>query len=208
MLVGLSLTEFAGVLGSDAPAPGGGSVAALSGALGAELVSMVCRLSIGRQDLEPHKAELLATLESAQTLSKRLLTSVDLDTEAFNHVMAAFKLPKQTDEEKKTRSAQIQASYREAAQSPLAIARDCLGVLSQTQRIIGKSNPNALSDLGVASQQAYAGLEGASMNVKINLPAIKDGAFKTETMTEVETLLAEGRKARDDVYKYLSANLG
>ncbi len=207
MLVELSIREFSNVLASEAPAPGGGSVAALSGALGADLVAMVCRLSIGKPDFEPFRSELAATLDRAQALSKSLLDRVDRDTLAFNGVMAAFKLPKATDEEKKIRAEAIQKGYREAVQSPLGIARECLEVLNLAARLPGKSNANALSDLGVASQQAYAGLEGAVMNVKINLPSIKDEEFKTKIAAEVASLLAEGRKLRDELYRYVSEKL-
>ncbi|MCB2064701.1 MAG: cyclodeaminase/cyclohydrolase family protein [Novosphingobium sp.] len=208
MLVKLSVDEFGRVLASDAPAPGGGSVAALSGALGADLIAMVCRLSVGRQDLELFADELSKALNQATDLSKSLLERVDLDTQAFNSVMAAFKLPKQTEEEKKKRGEAIQAGYREAIQSPLGIARECLQILQLAESLVGKSNPNALSDLGVASQQAYAGLEGAIMNVKINIPSIKDESFKTKTSDQVDKLLEDGRRAKDAVYSYVCRELG
>jgi formiminotetrahydrofolate cyclodeaminase len=207
MLVELSIQEFSRVLGSDSPAPGGGSVAALSGALGADLVAMVCSLSIDKPDYELFRNELSCTLERAQFLSKSLLERVDRDTQAFNGVMAAFKLPKATDDDKKKRREAIQESYREAVQSPIGIARECLEVLNLAANLTGKSNSNALSDLGVASQQAYAGLEGAIMNVNINLPSIKDDGFKSKTASEISSLLAEGRKRRDEVYGYVSEKL-
>jgi formiminotetrahydrofolate cyclodeaminase len=207
MLVELSIQEFSRVLGSDSPAPGGGSVAALSGALGADLVAMVCSLSIDKPDYALFRNELSCTLERAQFLSKSLLERVDRDTQAFNGVMAAFKLPKATDDDKKKRREAIQESYREAVQSPIGIARECLEVLNLAANLTGKSNSNALSDLGVASQQAYAGLEGAIMNVNINLPSIKDDGFKSKTASEISSLLAEGRKRRDEVYGYVSEKL-
>jgi methenyltetrahydrofolate cyclohydrolase len=207
MLVELSIEEFSNVLASDAPAPGGGSVAALSGALGADLVSMVCSLSIGKTEYEAFHQNLSDTLEKAQKLSKSLLKRVDLDTEAFNGVMAAFKLPKHTDEDKKKRTEEIQNSYIEAVKSPLGIARECLDVLRLAEKLTGKSNSNALSDLGVASQQAYAGLEGAIMNVKINIPSIKDEGFKSKTSSEISALLDDGRRVKDNVYKYVSENI-
>jgi methenyltetrahydrofolate cyclohydrolase len=206
MLVDLSVKEFSQVLGSDSPAPGGGSVAALSGTLGADLVSMVCRLSIGKKGLEAFEGELKEILDPAQALSKSLLKRVDLDTEAFNGVMAGFKMPKESDDEKAARRDAIQAAYKEAVQSPLGIARECLAVLSLAEKLVGKSNPNTLSDLGVASQQAYAGLEGAIMNVNINLPSIKDGDFVDATSSETSTFLEDGGKIRDAVHKYVSEN--
>lgn len=208
MLVALKLDEFAKVLGSDAPAPGGGSVAALSGALGAELVCMVCRLSIGKKGLDEHQALIADVLEKSEKVAKSLMHRVDLDTQAFNRVMAAFKLPKESDDEKKARTAAIQEGYKEAVQSPLSIARECVSVLHLAQSATGKSNTNAISDLGVAAMQAYAGLEGAVMNVKINLPSIKDEAFNAKTLSETATLLEDGRKARDNVYAHVSGNIG
>lgn len=207
MLTTMSLEEFGAVLASDAPAPGGGSVAALSGALGAGLIAMVCRLSIGKKGCEAFTEELTSTVPKADALAAGLLRRVDLDTEAFNSVMAAFKLPKQTDEEKSNRTAAIQDGYKEAVQSPIAIARECVAVLEISQNLLGKSNPNALSDLGVASQQAYAGLEGAIMNVKINLPSIKDENFKSEISSELVQLLKQGQEAKEQVYQFVADNL-
>jgi len=207
MLVKLSVEEFSRVLGSNSPAPGGGSVAALSGALGANLVSMVCSLSIGKKDYESFDNELAEALKLSRTLSEALLKRVDLDTEAFNSVMAAFKMTKQTEEEKKSRTAAIQAGFKEAVQSPLGIARECLDVLRLANKLLGKSNTNALSDLGVASLQAYAGLEGAIMNVKINIPSIRDTNFVSETSLEVSALLEEGTRVGNNIYQYVSENI-
>ncbi len=206
MLVDLSVEEFSQVLGSDSPAPGGGSVAALSGTLGADLVSMVCRLSISKKGFESFESELEEIFDNAQALSKSLLKRIDLDTEAFNGVMAGFKMPKETDDEKAARRDAVQAAYKEAVQSPLGIARECLAVLTLAENLGGKSNPNTLSDLGVASQQAYAGLAGAIMNVNINLPSIKDRDFVDATLSETSTFLEDGSKIRDAVHKYVSEN--
>ena len=206
MLVNLSVEEFSQVLGSDSPAPGGGSVAALSGTLGADLVSMVCRLSISKKGFESFESELEEIFDNAQALSKSLLKRIDLDTEAFNGVMAGFKMPKETDDEKAARRDAVQAAYKEAVQSPLGIARECLAVLTLAENLGGKSNPNTLSDLGVASQQAYAGLAGAIMNVNINLPSIKDRDFVDATLSETSTFLEDGGKIRDAVHKYVSEN--
>jgi formiminotetrahydrofolate cyclodeaminase len=208
MLVKMSIEEFSRVLASNAPAPGGGSVAALSGALGADLVAMVCNLSLGKESYEAFQDQISAALDKAQGLSKSLLESVDRDTEAFNGVMAAFKMPKGTEEEKSARREAIQRGYKDAIQSPLGIARRCLEVLELAESLLGKSNTNALSDLGVASQQAYAGLEGAVMNVKINIPSIKDEKFVAETRSEISSLLQKGSKVSQNVYKYVSENLG
>lgn len=208
MLVNLSVKEFSQILGSNSPAPGGGSVAALSGALGADLISMVCNLSIGKSEFESFQIELTEALQKSQDLSKSLLKRVDLDTEAFNGVMAAFKMAKETDEDQQLRKQAIQKGFKDAVQSPMAIARESLDVLRLAGKLLGKSNSNALSDLGVASQQAYAALEGAAMNVKINLPSIRDENFTVETSAEISTLLEQGISARDDIYRYVSENIG
>jgi methenyltetrahydrofolate cyclohydrolase len=207
MLIGLTIEDFSKVLGSDSPAPGGGSVAALSGTLGADLVCMVCRLSVGKRGLEQFSDDISHTLQRAERLSQSLIQRIDRDTKAFNEVMAAFKLPKNTEDEKKTRTEAIQKSYCEAVISPLGVARECTEVLTLAAALLGKSNSNALSDLGVASQQAYAGLEGAVMNVRINLPAIKDEAFRSKSNAEVSSLLKRGRDLRESVEAYVSQNL-
>ncbi len=207
MLIESTVKEFNRVLGSSEPAPGGGSVAALSGALGAELVCMVCSLSIGKKGLEAHEALLKDVLEKAQKSAKSLLECVDLDTQAFNGVMAAFKLPKETDADKRARSEAIQQGYMEAVQSPLHIAMKCLEVLRFAKTIVGKFNQNAVSDLGVASLEAHAGLEGAAMNVRINLPSIKDKIFVSETNAEVAAFLEEGKRLTGEMYEYVQMQL-
>lgn len=203
----MTIAEFGNVLASNSPAPGGGSVAALSGMLGANLVSMVCRLTIGKQGYEAHDDLAADVLQRSETLSQSLLGRVDLDTEAFNEVMAAFKLPKSDDEQKAARSAAIQEGYKSAIQSPLAIARECVEVLQIAESLLGKSNANALSDLGVAGQQAFAGLEGALMNVKINLPSIKDTSFVSNTATEIQTLLKRGQDLASSIYSSVMNDL-
>jgi formiminotetrahydrofolate cyclodeaminase len=208
MLVKSTVEEFNAILGSNSPAPGGGSVSALSGALGAELMSMVCRLSLGKADLAEWRQSLEETLKQVQALAGSLLKRVDLDTEAFNGVMAAFKMPKGSEEEKKARSAAILAGYQEAVQSPLGIAGECLEVLRLAGRLIGRLNLNALSDFGVAALEALAGLEGAVMNVRINLPSIKDEAFVSEVRSKAASMITEGRALRDKIYNYVQDNLG
>lgn len=208
MLVKSSIEEFNRILGSGSPAPGGGSVAALSGALGANLVSMVCNLSIGKDELVTFQNLLKESLEKAKSLSKSLLERVDLDTKAFNSVMAAFKMPKETEDDKGARRDAIQAGFKKAVQSPLGIAMECLEVLKLAEKLLGKFNTNAVSDLGVAALQAYAGLEGAVMNVRINLPSIKDEKFVAETNSKVVALLEEGSTIKNHIYNYVQENMG
>ncbi len=136
-----------------------------------------------------------------------VLRRVDLDAEAFNGVMAAFEMPKGTDDEKQIRAAEIERAYKEAVQSPLSIAKECRDVVYFANKLVGKANTNAIGDLGVAGQQALAGLEGAIMNVQINLPPIKNEKYKREMTDRVTGLLAEGRKFQHAVYKHVVEQL-
>ena len=208
MLKDMTISQFGEVLASNSPAPGGGSVAALSGMLGANLVSMVCRLTIGKKGYEAHEDEASDILSQSEILGASLLQRIDRDTEAFNEVMAAFKLPRESDDDKAARTAAIQDGYKSAIQSPQDIANECVQVLELAHRLLGKSNKNALSDLGVAGQQAFAGLEGALMNIKINLPSIKDPDFVGKARREVNALLDKGQGFSHAIYRAVSAELG
>ena len=206
ILISSSIEEFSKILASKTPTPGGGSISALAGAMGADLISMVCRLSIGNDEYKASQNLLEESLEKAQILSKSLLKRVDLDSEAFNRVMAAFRMPKETEQEKRARGHEIQAGFKDAVQSPLAIASECLEVLKLAEDLIGKFNTNAMSDFGVAALQAHAGLEGAVMNVRINLPSIRDDQFVKETNHTVTHFLEEGSVIRNTVYTYVQEN--
>ena len=179
-LIEMTVKDFTTKLGSEAPAPGGGSAAALSGALGAALVSMVCNLTIGKTKYAEYEAYTREVLKKSDDLMMKLLDAVQKDTDAFDAVMIAFAMPKETEEEKTVRSVAIQAAYRVAIASPEATAEYCLAVIKLAQSLLGKSNANAASDLAVGIMQTYAGIRGALMNVRINLPAVKDAAYVAE----------------------------
>ena len=173
-LADMTTKDYLKLLASDAPAPGGGSVSALSAAQGAALTAMVCDLTIPkekyaafRETCEQVKRDILSVLDE-------LIVAIDKDTEAYNKVSAAFKMPKDTEEQKAARSAAIREATVEATRVPYRTKELCLAGLSITQRAVGRSNPNAASDLGVAALNLLAGLKGAYLNVKINLPGIKD----------------------------------
>ena len=173
-LADMTTKDYLKLLASDAPAPGGGSVSALSAAQGAALTAMVCDLTIPkekyaafRETCEQVKRDILSVLDE-------LIVVIDKDTEAYNKVSAAFKMPKDTEEQKAARSAAIREATVEATKVPYRTMELCLAGLSITQRAVGRSNPNAASDLGVAALNLLAGLKGAYLNVKINLPGIKD----------------------------------
>lgn len=175
-LVDQTLAEFTDEVRGASPAPGGGSVAALSGSLAAALIAMVCRLTAGKPAYAAREAEMLAAMKAADELAARLLASVDEDTDAYLRVVAAYRLPKGTPEEAATRRLQIQAAIRGAAEVPLATAATCLEVLELATRVSRGFNSSAASDLGVAVQMAAAGVRGAALNVAINVPSLEDAA--------------------------------
>ena len=174
MLTTLTISEFTAKLASKDPAPGGGSAAALSGLLGASLAEMAVGLTRGRKEFAAHE-ELLANRHAdLSRLRVELQLLVDRDAAAFSAVMAAYGLPKASEEDKQTRSAAIQTAMREAAEVPLLTARLCLAVLEAAGEVADKINPHALSDLMVGALASHTGLTGALLNTAINLPALKD----------------------------------
>ena len=200
-LVNLSLTEFAQVLGSDAPAPGGGSAAALSAANGISLTKMVCELTLGKKKYAEFEAEIAQVHAESARLQESLLAAIDKDTEAFNLVSAVFDMPKETEEDKAARREAMQQALKEATQSPYGMMEDILTALQTTQKAVGKSNTNAASDLGVAALNLKAGLQGAWLNVLINLSGVKDEAFVADYRNKGEDLLQKGCSLADDIYQ-------
>ena len=189
-----TLAEFLQRLASAEPTPGGGSAAALAGALSAALVSMVCRLTLGREKFAAVEAEMQQTLQRAERLRERLTPAVDDDAQAYAAVVAAYKLPRGSAAEKQARSAAIQTALQEATRVPLSVAGDCAELLDLACFVAEEGNPNAASDGRVAALLAEAGLRGALHNVQINLPGLKDAAFVEHIRSEVEKLLAEAQR--------------
>jgi methenyltetrahydrofolate cyclohydrolase len=204
----LPIDEFHRKLSSHSSGPGGGSVAALSGALAAELISKVCNLSIGKEGYEAFHGQLTDALQKTELFSKNLLERVDLDPQAFGEVMDALIMPEEPAETGKAREEAIQRGYKAAAESALAIARECLGVLGLAEALLCKSNANALSELAVASLQAYAGLEGAIVSLEMNFPALKDMRLVALDTSEGATLLEKGLKTKDAIRRYVMENIG
>lgn len=207
LLMDMKVKDFIAELASDSPAPGGGSVSAVSGNLGAGLLCMVCRLTIGKKGYEEFQSDMEAALEEGSKVCDRLTSLVDEDTAAFNEVMAAFKMPKETDANKESRKAAIQTAFKKAADVPYSIAETCLAVLDLGEKMIGKSNTNAISDIGVAAQVAYAGVEGAAMNVKINLPSIKDAEYVNSKSKELEIILSSAKEKKDRICQEVNKQL-
>lgn len=188
----LTLKEFTERVASKEPAPGGGSVSALSGTQAAALLAMYCRLSLGKKGLEEIQDMMAITLGKAEEAVNRLMADIERDTAAFNGVVAAYKLPKETEQDKQNRQAAIQQAFDQAARVPLGVAETCLGLLQAIREIVGKGNNSAISDIGVASLQAWAALQGAAYNVEINLTSLKDTALISELRKKTDELKARG----------------
>ena len=198
-LVELTVSEFVETLGSDAPAPGGGSAAALSATMGISLTKMVCELTLGKKKYAEDEIKLV--FDETKQLQKSLLEAIDKDTEAFNVVSAVFSMPKETDDEKAARRAAMQSALEGAAESPFDMMKLMVEALEVTKRAIGKSNTNAASDLGVAALSLKAGLQGAWLNVLINLSGIKNEEFVASHRQDGEKLLAKGCLLADEIYE-------
>lgn len=187
-LASMKINSFLSELASSSPAPGGGSVAALSGALGASLSSMVCNLTVGKEKYADAQGEIKVILKKSENLRKELTKLIDEDTDAFNDVMKAFKMPKETEQQKKTRSKAIQEGYKSAAKVPLKTARTCEQILDLALAVAEKGNKNSITDAGVSALMAKAGVHSAILNVLINLGCIKDEVFVKKISSDLDTL--------------------
>ena len=190
MIIEQPVTQFLDELASSAATPGGGSGAAIMGALGAALVSMVCNLTIGKKNYAEVEPEMRAVLHDAEALRQRLADMVAEDIAAFNGLMAAYGLPKQTDDEKAARGAAIQYALIAATEAPLACARACAEVIKLSMRAAEVGNRNVISDAGVGALAAQAALRSAALNVDINVPSLQDQAFAQACRDEMDALLA------------------
>lgn len=202
-----SLQTFLDQVASAEPAPGGGSVAALSGALGASLVAMVCRLTIGKKGYESVSVEMQTILPRAQALQRELTDLMQADTEAYARVMDAYKLPKTTEAEKAARTRAIQVALQHASTVPLRAAELCAQTLELARLVADKGNKNATSDGGVGALMAHAGLRGAAFNVLINLASITDPVFAQERRARITALLAEAERTTREILDIVEKRL-
>ena len=186
----LTVAQLLAALASPDPTPGGGTAAAIAGAMGASLLTMVSGLAKSKNNLDDEKAALSAAKAALEPFASRLMELADADTRAFNDVMAAYRLPKATDEEKAARTGAIQAALRGATEIPLETLRACAEALTHGRPVADNGNPSAASDVGVAIGLLRAAAEGAAANVRINLVGLKDEAFKAATDAETTRLLA------------------
>lgn len=196
----MEVTAFADLLASDAPAPGGGSTAALEGALGAALTAMVCGLTVGKAKYAASQELVESVREKCAALQVRFLDVMDRDTEAFNAVAAAFALPKGTEEEKAARSGAIQAALWGCIDTPMEMMELAAETLELTESLLGRFNDSAASDLGVAALSLRSAIQGAWLNVRINISSIKDQDLAERSRARGEALLAKALPAADRIY--------
>ena len=201
MLIDISVQDFLGELASRAPGPGGGSVAALSAGLASVLTEMVANLTVGKKGFEEIEEEMKQITQEASEYREKFLKDIDEDAEAFNKVMDAFKLPKNTPEEIDKRKQVIQEEFKKAALVPLGVAKDAVKLMEFISKVVEKGNKNAISDGAVAAMMARTSVLGALYNVKINLQSIKDENFVSQISKQVHELES---KAIEEEKKILS----
>ena len=184
----MSVENFLAQTASKNPVPGGGSIAAISAGLSAALIQMVANLTIGKKGFEEVETQMIRISELAEVHRVRFIKFIDEDSEAFNKVMGSFKLPKETEDEKKLRSVAIQEGFKYAALVPLEIAKNAFELMDLAKVVISKGNQNAVTDGAVATMMARTAVLSALYNVKINLGSIKDVAFVADVSKQVEEL--------------------
>ncbi|NOT12627.1 MAG: cyclodeaminase/cyclohydrolase family protein [Methylococcaceae bacterium] len=185
----ISLQVFLDQLASKASTPGGGSVAAIMGAQSAALTSMVCNLTLGKAKYAEVENDIRALLEKSEVLRDQLTRMIKADIDVFNQLMATYALPKETDEQKVIRSAEIQKALREATEIPVACTRLCAEAIALSRVAAEKGNIGAISDAGVAAMAAYSGVKSAALNVYINAASLKDREFAEAKLAELDQIL-------------------
>lgn len=205
----LTVDGFIAELATDAPAPGGGSASALAGAMAAALVQMVVRLTTGREEAVDVENDLRELGLAAAGFQSELLQLVDLDAAAYASVIAARRLPRESDRERQSRRVQIDAAVRESTRSPLTIADRSNEVLGLAERLAPIGNRNAISDAGVAGLLAAAAVRGAALNVRINLPSLaEDEPLRREAGERVDELLESLEKRETALRAAVAERLG
>ncbi len=208
VLIDKKVSNFLDELASSSPTPGGGSVAALAGALGVALISMVGNLTIGKKKYKDVEEDIKKIISSSERLRYELSQLIEEDVRVFNNFMATYKMPKETEDEKKIRAEKIQKSLIEAAKVPLRVAYKCLDILSLSKEVAEKGNINVVSDAGVAALMAEAALESAILNVKINLRMIKDEKIRTELYSSIKEILLKEKGQKEKVLEMVEGKIG
>ncbi len=206
-LVDLSLSSFVWETSSDSPAPGGGSVAAAMGALGAALGTMVANLSGHKRGWDDRWEEFASWAERGALMQKRLLDLVDEDTEAYNGILKAFELPKKSDEEKAARSAAVEAATLNASLVPLTVMKEAFKVFELLEEMTAKGNPNSVTDGAVGVLAVRACIRGAFLNVKINVRGLKDRSKAEELIAEALVIDEAAARLEVEIIERVSGQL-
>jgi len=202
------LETFLNELASGAPTPGGGSAAAVIGAMGAALLSMVCNVTIGKKGHEAVESDMKAVRDESERLRARLTAMVADDIVAFDGLMGAYRLPRASEEEKSRRAEAIQINLRAATETPLACARACAAVVALSRRAAEKGFAGVVSDAGVGVLAANSALRSAALNVYINAPSLKDRAYALAAIAEIEKLLDQCTLESESVFALVRSRLG
>jgi formiminotetrahydrofolate cyclodeaminase len=201
------MKTFLDELASNAPAPGGGSVAALSGALGAGLLSMVCNLTLGKPKYAAVQDDIAVILKRSEDLRQELTGLLQADVQAYTELSQVMKMPRDTEEQKAVRAKAMDKALKTATEVPMRVAEACAAVMALCPSSAEKGNTNAVSDVGVAILMAEAGLRGAALNVLINLGFIKDEPYVKEARRKLDILLKGKPEMRDEIYKIVVSKL-
>ena len=207
-LIDMTCKGFADETASESPAPGGGSISAYMGALGAALGTMVANLSSHKAGWDDRWEEFSDWAEKGQTVMQELLHLVDEDTAAFNRIMAVFAMPKSTDEEKAARSAALQEATLYATEVPLRTMRAALAVFPIVRAMAAEGNPNSVSDAGVGALAARSAVYGARLNVRINAAGLKDRAKADALVGEADAIAAEAERLEKEVLEIVEQKIG
>lgn len=202
-----TIAQFLDALASGAPVPGGGAAAALEAAIGAALVAMVCNLTIGREKYRDYEAIMTEARAAAEQLRAQALALAAEDSASYSAVGATYGLPRTTDEEKAARQTAIQNALKGATDVPLRTVVLAAGIIDLCARVVDGANVNAISDVGVGALSARTALEGAALNVKINLALIKDEEFKATTAARMNEYLQRARPLVDEVTGKVEASI-
>lgn len=203
-----SVDEFLDALASKEPAPGGGSGAALGGALAAALVSMVCNLTIGKKGYEDVQEPMADLLRKSEAIRNELPQLLEADTQVYGKVMAAYRQPRKTPEQKRARNIAMQGALKEATEVPLSVAERCAQVVELSLPAAEMGNQWAVSDAGVGVLLADASMRAALLNVYINLSSIKDKDYVQQTLAHVETITGGKDEFRERVLKIVREKIG
>jgi formiminotetrahydrofolate cyclodeaminase len=195
MLADKKLNEFLDELASSSPTPGGGSVAALLGALSSALTSMVCRLTEGKKGYEGVSDEMRRVLEESEEIRRRVTKLIEEDAKAFNEVMSAFRMPKENPDRRRM----IQDALKRATEVPMKTMRECYKALELAKVVAEKGNVNSVSDAGVAALVANTGVQSAGMNVMINVKFIEDKEFTEKVLEEVINLTRKSGELNKEI---------